>query len=110
MHARGVAHEQRHTDPGLDPEFRPRPLDRINAVLHPLRAQSLLLTLALPTCALACAISMLATYVPVLLIELTDSPSQVGALIGGEGAFALVVPLLAGAFSARLAGAPPAAR
>src|SRR5262249_32597331 len=37
------------------------------------------------------------------------SPSQVGALIGGEGAFALVVPLLAGAFSDRLPG-PPAAR
>jgi len=104
-----VAHEQRHTDPDLDPEFRPRPLDRINAVLHPLRAQSLLLTLALPTFGLAFAISMLTTYGPVVLIELTDSPSQVGALIGGEGAFALVVPLLAGAFSDRLPG-PPAAR
>ena len=72
-----VAHEQRHTDPGLDPEFRPRPLDRVNAVLHPLRSQSLLLTLALPTFGLAFAISMLTTYGPVLLIELTDSRSEV---------------------------------
>jgi MFS family permease len=88
---------------------RPRPLERLAAVAHPLRGHSLLLTLALPTFGLAFAISMLTTYGPVVLIELTDSPSQVGALIGGEGAFALVVPLLAGAFSDRLPG-PPAAR
>jgi MFS family permease len=82
---------------------------RIEGIVHPVRAQQLLLTLALPTFGLAFAISMITTYGPVVLIELTDSPSQVGALIGGEGAFALVVPLLAGAFSDRLPG-PPAAR
>src|SRR4051794_27446378 len=84
------------------PDLRPRGLQRV-------RNPPLLLTLALPTFGLAFAISMLTTYGPVVLIELTDSPSQVGALIGGEGAFALVIPLLAGSFSDRLPG-PPAAR
>jgi len=66
----------------------------------------LLLALGLPTFGLAFAISVLTTYGPVVLIRLTDSPSQVGALIGAEGAFALVVPLLAGTLSDRLRGSP----
>jgi len=103
-----VAHEDPRS-PSRDALSRPSPRERFDAVLRPWRGQSLLLTLALPTFGLAFAISMLTTYGPVVLIELIDSPSQVGALIGGEGAFALVVPLLAGAFSDRLPG-PPAAR
>ncbi|HZD87914.1 MAG TPA: MFS transporter [Gaiellaceae bacterium] len=64
--------------------------------------RSLLLALALPTLALAFAISVLTTYGPVVLIHLAHSDTKVGLLIGGEGVFALCVPLLAGAASDRL--------
>lgn len=73
-------------------------------------ARPLLVTLGLPTFGLAFAISVLTTFGPVVLIHLTDSTSQVGALIGAEGAFALVVPLVAGALSDRLPGSPVARR
>jgi MFS family permease len=66
----------------------------------------LLVLLGLPTFGLALAISVLTTYGPVLLIRLSNSPTTVGALIGGEGAFALVVPLLAGTISDRLPSSP----
>jgi MFS family permease len=62
----------------------------------------LLRVLDLPTFGLALAISVLTTYGPVILLGLTHSTTAVGALIGGEGAFALVVPLAAGAISDRL--------
>ncbi len=70
----------------------------------------LVLLLGLPTFGLAFAISVLTTYGPVVLIHLTNSTSQVGALIGGEGAFALVIPLVSGALSDRLPGSPAARR
>jgi MFS family permease len=73
-------------------------------------ARPLLLTLGLPTFGLAFAISVLTTYGPVVLIRLTNSPSQVGLLLGAEGAFALVVPLLSGTLSDRLRGSPAARR
>jgi hypothetical protein len=73
-------------------------------------ARPLLLLLGLPTFGLAFAISVLTTYGPVVLIHLTNSTSQVGALIGGEGAFALVIPLVSGALSDRLPGSPAARR
>jgi hypothetical protein len=76
----------------------------------PRSARPLLATLGLPTFGLAFAISVLTTYGPVVLIRLTDSTSQVGALIGAEGAFALVVPLVSGAVSDRLPGSPAARR
>jgi MFS family permease len=76
----------------------------------PAAARRLLVTLGLPTLGLAFAISVLTTYGPVVLIRLTDSPSQVGALIGAEGAFALVVPVVAGALSDRLPGSPAGRR
>jgi MFS family permease len=69
-------------------------------------ARSLLLLLGLPTFGLAFAISVLTTYGPVVLIHLTNSTSQIGALIGGEGAFALAIPLVSGALSDRLPGSP----
>jgi MFS family permease len=74
------------------------------------RARPLLLLLGLPTLGLALAISVLTTYGPVVLIHLTQSTSQVGALIGGEGAFALLIPLVSGAVSDRLAGSPAVRR
>jgi MFS family permease len=42
----------------------------------------------------------------VILIHLTHSPAAVGALIGGEGAFALAVPLASGTVSDRLPPSP----
>jgi MFS family permease len=66
----------------------------------------LLVLLGLPTFGLAFAISILTTYGPVILIHLAHSPTVVGALIGGEGAFALIVPLAAGAVSDRLPRSP----
>ena len=62
----------------------------------------LLLTLGLPTFGLAFAICILTTYGPVLLLDLAGSPGTVGALLAGEGALALAVPLLAGALSDRM--------
>lgn len=66
----------------------------------------LLVLLGLPTFGLALAISVLTTYGPVILLALAHSPTAVGALIGGEGAFALAVPLAAGALSDRLPASP----
>jgi len=72
-------------------------------------ARPLLAALGPPTFGLAFAISVLTTFGPVVLIHLTGSTSKVGALIGAEGAFALVVPVLSGSLSDRLRG-PPATR
>ncbi len=66
----------------------------------------LLLLLGLPTFGLAFAISVLTTYGPVILIRLAHSPAKVGLLIGGEGAFALVIPIAAGALSDRMPQSP----
>ena len=65
-------------------------------------ARPLLVALGLPTFGLAFAMAMLTTYGPVVLLGLTHSPARVGALIGGEGAFALAIPLIAGVLSDRL--------
>jgi len=70
------------------------------------QVRPLLVLLGLPTFGLALAISVTTTYGPVVLIRLAHSTTTVGALIGGEGAFALVVPLLAGALSDRLPASP----
>ena len=56
----------------------------------------LLLTLGLPTLGLAFAITILTTYGPSVLLRLVHSPAKDGAIIGGEGAFALIVPLMTG--------------
>ena len=69
---------------------------------QPADVRSLLLVLGLPTFGLSFAITVLTTYGPVVLLKVAHSPAKVGALIGVEGAFALIVPLLAGALSDRL--------
>ena len=58
-------------------------------------------TLALPTFGLALAMSVLTTYAPVLLGEKTDSGTAIGLAIGGEGLFALFLPVLVGSLSDR---------
>jgi MFS family permease len=73
-------------------------------------ARPLLIVLGLPTFGLAFAITVLTTYGPSVLLALTHSPAKVGALIGGEGAFALAVPLISGALSDRLPARTPAGR
>jgi MFS family permease len=65
-------------------------------------ARPLLLTLGLPTFGLALAITVLTTYGPSVLQSLTHSAAKTGALIGGEGAFALVIPLISGGLSDRI--------
>ena len=57
--------------------------------------------LALPTFALALGISVLTTYAPFLLGEVTSSAGAIGLAVGAEGAFALFLPLLVGSLSDR---------
>jgi MFS family permease len=61
----------------------------------------LITTLALPTFALALAMSVLTTYAPLLLGEATSSGSAIGIAIGAEGLFALFLPVLVGSLSDR---------
>jgi MFS family permease len=70
------------------------------------QVRPLLFMLGLPTFGLALAISVLTTYGPVILIRLVHSPASVGALIGAEGAFALIVPVTAGSLSDQLSPSP----
>jgi MFS family permease len=72
------------------------------AVQQPGReAGNLVRTLALPTFGLALAMSVLTTYAPVLLGKSTDSGAAIGLAIGGEGLFALFLPVLVGSLSDR---------
>ena len=57
--------------------------------------------LSLPTFGLALAVSVLTTYAPVLLGEKTSSGAAIGLAIGGEGLFALFLPVLIGSLSDR---------
>jgi MFS family permease len=68
----------------------------------PSSTRALLVALGLPTLGLAFAMAMLTTYGPVVLLSFTHSPASVGALIGGEGAFALAIPIVAGVLSDKL--------
>jgi Na+/melibiose symporter-like transporter len=61
----------------------------------------LLRTLSLPTFGLALAVAVLTTYAPVLLGKTTDSGAAIGLAIGGEGLFALFLPVLVGTISDR---------
>ncbi len=58
-------------------------------------------TLSLPTFGLAAAVTVLTTYAPVLLGKSTDSGAAIGLAIGGEGLFALFLPVLVGSLSDR---------
>lgn len=60
-----------------------------------------LLVLALPAFGLSLAYTLVTTYSPVLLQEVSG-PTGTGLLIGGEGLLALTLPLLIGAWSDRL--------
>jgi MFS family permease len=66
------------------------------------RLRTILVVMGLPTLGLAFSISIITTYGPVVLLVVAHSTTKVGLLIGGEGAFALVVPLISGALSDRI--------
>lgn len=59
----------------------------------------MLALLGLPTAALALAITIVTTYLPVVAREFLDSTTVIGVLIGLEGVMALWVPLVVGAWS-----------
>ncbi len=62
----------------------------------------LLTLLGLPTFGLAFALSTLTSYGPSILYDKVHDTGVVGAILGGEGALALALPLVAGALSDRL--------
>ncbi|MBV9487049.1 MAG: MFS transporter [Frankiaceae bacterium] len=109
----GTADTRRSEEPSVvEPSFW-RKLHRLELPTDQTTAEDVrpvLLVLGLPTFGLAFAITILTTYGPSVLLSLTHSPARVGALIGGEGAFALVVPLISGAVSDRLPGKTPGAK
>ena len=59
----------------------------------------MLALLGLPTAALALAITVVTTYLPVVAHEYLGSTTVIGVLIGLEGVMALWVPLVVGAWS-----------
>jgi MFS family permease len=71
---------------------------------RPLRGaeKRVLALLGLPTFGLALSITAVTTYVPLLARHFTSSTVVIGVLIGAEGLVALVVPLIAGAWSDQL--------
>jgi MFS family permease len=62
----------------------------------------MLAALGLPTFGLALSITAVTTYVPLLARQLTSSTIVIGLVIGAEGFVALIVPLVAGAWSDQL--------
>lgn len=79
-------------DAGVDPQAGSR--TRLSA-----QERRLLALLGLPTFGLALAITIVSTYLPVVLKDFTDSTTVIGLIIGGEGLFALFLPLLIGSWS-----------
>ncbi|MCW2924372.1 MAG: permease [Thermoleophilia bacterium] len=60
-----------------------------------------LLFMGAPNFGLALSIGVVTTVLPVLLHRYTDSSTIVGLIIGGEGVFAVALPVLVGALSDR---------
>jgi len=58
--------------------------------------------LTVPTVGLSVCLSLITTYLPLLLRRYTDSATLIGVAIGGEGAFALAIPLVVGSLSDRV--------
>jgi Na+/melibiose symporter-like transporter len=58
--------------------------------------------LTVPTIGLSVCLSLVATYLPLLLNRYTDSATLIGVTIGGEGIFALIIPLVVGYTSDQL--------
>lgn len=58
--------------------------------------------LTIPTIGLSVCLSLVATYLPLLLSRYTSSATLIGVAIGGEGLFALAIPLVVGSLSDRV--------
>jgi MFS family permease len=65
------------------------------------REARLLLVLGLPSIAVAFATTVVSAYLPVVARKQTSSALVVGMIVAGEGLTAMVVPLVAGAWSDR---------
>ncbi|MCZ7662161.1 MAG: MFS transporter [Thermoleophilia bacterium] len=61
-----------------------------------------MIQLTAPTLGLSLALSLVTTYLPLALQRYTSSATLIGFAIGGEGIFALAIPLAVGAFSDRI--------
>ncbi|MFT3773525.1 MAG: MFS transporter [Minicystis sp.] len=62
----------------------------------------LFVILGAPSLGLSLAVTVLATYLPLLARRFTSSTTTIGLLVGGEGLLALLVPIWAGALSDRV--------
>lgn len=82
-----------------DERHRREEADGVRSLSWPQRR--FLLTLALPSLGLALALTVVTTFLPVLMVDLTG-PAVTGVLIGSEGLLAVFVPMLVGARSDRL--------
>ena len=58
--------------------------------------------LGVPNVGLSLSLTVLSTYFPVLASDLTSSRAAIGALVGGEGLVALLVPIWVGRWSDRV--------
>ncbi len=61
-----------------------------------------LLILTLPTLGFATGLSLVTTYLPLILERFTSSATLIGFAIGGEGIFSSLIPLWAGIMSDRM--------
>ena len=65
------------------------------------RRTGAMVRLTLPTVGLSMALALVTTYLPLTLRRYTGSATLIGFAIGGEGLFALAIPLVVGAVSDR---------
>lgn len=61
-----------------------------------------MLVLTLPTFGFATALSLVTTYLPLILERYTSSATLIGFAIGGEGIFSALIPLFVGVVSDRI--------
>ena len=61
-----------------------------------------MLVLTIPTLGFATALSLVTTYLPVILQDFTHSATLIGFAIGGEGIFSSLIPLFVGVTSDRI--------
>jgi len=77
-------------------------LETETVVVEEQRTLSARVYVTVATLGFSTAISVITTYLPLLLSRHTSSAALVGLAIGGEGVFALAIPLVAGIISDRI--------
>src|SRR5918911_1462936 len=68
----------------------------------PKRSRHIVALLGIPTLALALAVTMVTTYLPVVARSFIGSSVVIGVIVGIEGLLALWLPLVVGTWSDRL--------